>query len=410
MTTRPSRQPNPSSPTPSTSNPPTPPPSGSTKSGSTEATPPGNRPRHGGQQRSFNDILRDIRQLHSQGRSQDDCLELRQLNNQLGQILQQAFERYFRDWGEDRVQDALRVAWEVLMRTDEEGRFVYDDQNGSMSFLLTRAEWEDEGWQDKRGITVGSTASRRAHDIPHFKSQCFQHRGYWPKPDEVNLHMNHYLHAKRQLRDEGASTAASRVWDRMEKLASNPETVAGSDESHEGDSAGTTHRVATIEEAGFCADAMARVASIDRPADADEDAPASTEHSALHYDDPAFATMTNSTEHADDLYHAARETLGQEKARGFLLLSLLRFSVTWDNRSTTEWVDVAALAGDPAEGERAYAALRRAAPEWLERIDAPTRWAEAQELFAGWTFTAAALRQRYSRYRRAVMEQVDAEA
>jgi len=147
-----------------------------------------------------------------------------------------------------------------------------------------------------------------------------------------------------------------------------------------------------------------------RPANADEDAPASTGHPALRYDDPAFATKTNTPEHSDRLYKAARETLGQEKARGFLLLSLLRFGVTWDDHAIPEWVDVAALAGNPAEGERAYAALRRAAPDWLERIGAPARWAEAQELFDGWTFTAAALRRRFSRYRRAVMEQVDAQA
>ena len=147
-----------------------------------------------------------------------------------------------------------------------------------------------------------------------------------------------------------------------------------------------------------------------RPANAEGNAPASAEHPALRYDDLAFATKTNTPEHSDRLYQAARETLGQEKARGFLLLSLMRFVLTRDGGSTPEWRDVAELAGDPAEGERAYAALRRAAPEWLDRIGAPAQWVGAQELFAGWTFTAAALRQRFSRYRRAVMEQVDAEA
>lgn len=99
--------------------------------------------------------------------------------------------------------------------------------------------------------------------------------------------------------------------------------------------------------------------------------------------------------------------MGQEKVRGFLLLGLLRFALTWADGSTPEWKDAAKLAGDLAQEERAYAVLRRTASEQLERVGAPVRWAEARELLTGCTFTAGALRQRFSRYGPAVMDDLE---
>lgn len=248
MTTRLSRQPHASAPTSSTSKPPTPTPSSSTISGSTEATPPGNWHRHCNQQCPFNDILRAIRQLRSQVRSHEDYLELHRLNSQLGHMVVKALNQRFPNWSQDRLQFALLVALEVLMRIVEQGRFVYDDHSDSISFLFTAA--------------YGRTRVGRTNAVS---------RSAPPPP-----------------------AASGSAW-RSSQPA--PRTDAGG-AAHESSSAGTTHRAATIEEAAFCAGASARVASIDRFVSADEDAPDFAEHPAMPYYYLAFTSMANATEHS----------------------------------------------------------------------------------------------------------------